>query len=64
MAKTAPLGVRLDPAVKAGLEQAAATNMRSLSNTVEVILTDWLRQNGYLPKPAMELEIRQPPLAA
>lgn len=51
MAKTYPLGVRLPPDVKAALEKAAATDLRSQSSMAEKIITDWLKANGYLPKP-------------
>lgn len=51
MAKTYPLGVRLPPDVKSALEQAAATDLRSQSSMAEKIITDWLKANGYLPKP-------------
>lgn len=49
MAKTNPLGVRLDPDVKAALEHAAADDGRSLSAMVERILKVWLVDRGYLP---------------
>lgn len=49
--RTHPLSVRLPLDVKAALERAAAADLRSQSSMVEKILTEWLRQNGYLPKP-------------
>lgn len=63
MAKLAPLGVRLEPEVKAGLERAAATNLRSLSNLVEMVLSDWLKQHGYLAPTDAEGR-RQAPMTA
>ncbi|HEX2526906.1 MAG TPA: hypothetical protein VHL31_11510 [Geminicoccus sp.] len=49
MAKTNSLGVRLQPDVKAALEKAAKDDMRSLSSLMEKIVTEWLRERGYLP---------------
>lgn len=51
MTKTPSLGVRLNPATKAALEEAARADMRSVSSLVEKVLTEWLREKGYLPKP-------------
>jgi hypothetical protein len=48
MGKTPSLGVRLQPKVKAALQQAAEADIRSLSSMVEKILTEWLRAKGYL----------------
>lgn len=50
MAKTHPLGFRVDPEVKEALEKAAKDDVRSVSSLIEKILKDWLRENGYLPK--------------
>jgi len=48
MAKTHPLGFRLEPQVKEALERAAKDDMRSVSSLVEKVLTQWLREKGYL----------------
>jgi hypothetical protein len=48
VAKTSPLGVRLDPEVKSALERAAKEDRRSLSSLIDKILSDWLREHGYL----------------
>lgn len=50
MPKTAALSVRVDSAVKAATEAAAAADRRSTASLVEKVLVDWLRANGYLPK--------------
>jgi len=50
MAKTTPLGVRLEPDTKAALEKAAEADRRSLSSMIDKILTDWLKKSGYLKK--------------
>lgn len=52
MAKTHPLGFRVDPEVKAALERAAKDDHRSLSSLIDKILVEWLRERGYLPGPA------------
>lgn len=48
MPKTDPIGVRLDPEVKAALERAAAADDRSLSAMAHKIIAEWLRKNGWL----------------
>lgn len=50
MVKTTPLGVRLDPEVKEALEKAARDDARSQSSMISKILSDWLKERGYLPK--------------
>ena len=51
MAKTNPLGFRVDPEVKTSLERAAKADRRSVSSLVEKILYDWLREHGHLSAP-------------
>jgi hypothetical protein len=46
--KTPSLGVRVKPEVKAALQAAAEADVRSLSSMVEKILTEWLREKGFL----------------
>lgn len=48
--KTAPVSFRLPQAKKAALEKAASEDSRSVSSMIEKILTDWLREKGYLRK--------------
>lgn len=48
MVKTSPLSFRAAPAVKAALEAAAKDDLRSVSSLIEKILTEWLRERGYL----------------
>lgn len=50
MVKTAALGFRIPEEMKAALEQAAAADDRSVSSLVTIVLRDWLRENGHLPK--------------
>ena len=51
MAKTHPLGFRVEPEIKAALERAAKDDDRSVSSLVERVLKAWLVERGYLPKP-------------
>jgi len=48
MARTNPLGVRVEPEIKAALERAAKADDRSVSSMVERILRAWLVEKGYL----------------
>lgn len=50
MAKTHPLGFRVEPEVKEALEKAAKADHRSVSSLIEKILVEWLKANGFLPK--------------
>jgi len=54
MAKTHPLGFRVDPLLKEALERAAKTDRRSVSSLIENVLSDWLQDRGYLPKSTPE----------
>ncbi|MCH2394322.1 hypothetical protein [Oceanibaculum sp.] len=51
MAKTHPLGFRVEPEVKAAVEKAAKDDLRSTSSMIEKILVEWLRKNKYLEQP-------------
>ena len=59
MARTNPLGVRVEPEIKEALERAANADDRSVSSLVERILKTWLQDNKWLetPKP-LELHVR------
>jgi len=52
MARTNPLGVRVQPEIKAAVERAAKDDDRSVSSLVERILQEWLRARGYLSEAA------------
>lgn len=49
--KTAILKLRIEAALKQAAEKAARADRRTLSNFVEKLLEDKLREIGYLPKP-------------
>ncbi len=51
MARTNPLGVRVEPEIKEALERAAKDDDRSVSSLVERVLKSWLTEKGYLPPP-------------
>lgn len=46
--RSAPLGLRITPSLKAALEAAAADDRRSVASKAEIILTEWLEAHGYL----------------
>ena len=47
-AKSAPVELRIQPALKAAAERAAARGNRSLTSLIEELLTDYLRRGGFL----------------
>lgn len=47
--KTATLSVRLDPAIKAAAESAAALNRRSLTSLLEVLILNHCQTMGIRP---------------
>jgi hypothetical protein len=50
--KTAPLGLRITPALKRALEQAAADDDRTVASYAAKVLTDHLRKTGRFDPPA------------
>lgn len=46
--KNTPLGFRVDPELKAALQEGARRDSRSVSSLVVKILTDWARAQGLL----------------
>ncbi len=46
MAKTHPIGFRVEPELKVALEAAAKADHRSLSSLIEKILTEWVEVNA------------------
>lgn len=48
--RTAPVGLRLFPSMKEALERAAADDHRTMASMAEKIISDYLRDKGYLPK--------------
>ena len=50
MARTAAIGVRVEPNVKEAAEKAAADDHRTVASLLEKVLIQHLRDAGYLPK--------------
>jgi hypothetical protein len=50
--KTATLNIRVEPSLKEAAEKAAADDHRSLTSLIEKLLTDHLRERGYLRRPS------------
>lgn len=48
--KSAQLNIRIKPEMKAAADRAAADDQRSLTSLIEKLLSDYLKQRGYLPK--------------
>ena len=50
MIKLAAIALRLPTETKQAIEKAALDEQRSVSNLVERVMTEWLRERGYLPE--------------
>lgn len=50
MATPLPTSLRLGNELRAALRKAAEDDNRSMNNLIEKILSDWLKDRGYLPK--------------
>jgi hypothetical protein len=48
--KTAQVNLRLEPKLKVAAEKAAESDHRSLTSLVEKLLTEYLRERGFLKK--------------
>lgn len=48
--RSAPIGLRAYPSLKVALERAAKDDNRSTASMAEIILADYLKDKGYLPK--------------
>jgi len=51
LARTAAIGIRVEPDIKAAAEKAAAADRRTVASLVEKVLVEYLEENGYLRKP-------------
>lgn len=54
MARTASLGIRIEPNVKEALESAAKADRRTVAAYVEMLIIRDLEDKGFLPKGAAE----------
>lgn len=50
MARTASIGIRVEPEVKAAAEKAAGDDHRTVASLVEKLLIEHLKAKGYLPQ--------------
>jgi hypothetical protein len=48
MARTAAIGIRVEPAIKAAAEKAAADDRRTVASLLEKVLVEWLEAKGYV----------------
>lgn len=48
MAKSDPIGIRFDPAVRVALEKAAKADDRNLSSMINKLVSEGLRAGGWL----------------
>lgn len=51
MARTAAIGLRVEPDVKAAVDNAAADDRRTVASFVEKVLVEHLERAGYLKPP-------------
>ena len=54
MARRASIGIRVEPAVKEALENAAKADRRTVAAYIEKLIIDDLEAKGFLPKGAAE----------
>lgn len=50
MRKSVPISFRLKSETKQALEKAAEDDCRSVSSLLDKLVSDWLKDKGYLPK--------------
>lgn len=48
--RSTPLTLRVTAELKDAIDRAAKDDRRTVANKIELIVTDWMRANGYLPK--------------
>lgn len=48
--KSVPISFRLEFETKQALEKAAKEDSRSVSSLLDKLVSDWLKEKGYLPK--------------
>ncbi len=51
MARTASIGIRVEPDLKEAAERAAKDDHRTVASLIEKVLTEWLEAKGYRSKP-------------
>jgi hypothetical protein len=58
MARTASVGIRIEPHVKGALAKAAEADRRSMAAYIELLLIEHLRAAGFLPGANPERRLR------
>jgi len=51
MARTASVGIRIEPEFKEAIEKAARDDRRSVAGLWEKVMAEWLTERGYWPTP-------------
>ena len=46
MAKTAPIGLRVEPELKEQLDEVAKEENRSVANLIETVMREWLQERS------------------
>lgn len=54
MARTASIGIRVEPVLKKAAEKAAAADRRTVASLIEKLLVEYLVREGYLKAGAAE----------
>lgn len=54
MPRTASIGIRVEPVLKAAAEKAAAADRRTVASLIEKLLVEYLTEHGYLTPGAAE----------
>lgn len=55
MAKTHPLGFRIERHLKEALVRAAKDDHRSVSSLTEILIEKWLKEKGYISEDVKEI---------
>jgi hypothetical protein len=54
VARTASIGIRVEPELKDVIEKAAKADRRTMASLIEKVMVEWLKANGHLPKEESE----------
>ena len=48
MVRSASIGIRVEPEIKAAIEKAAEDDRRTVAALIEKVMVEWLQTKGYL----------------
>lgn len=48
MARTASIGIRVEPSLKKAMQRAAEDDRRTVASLIEKVMSEWLLDKGYL----------------